>query len=53
MGFFLILDWCVAILGRCRGPNIFPGSFRFGEINSGLGRCEFPLHATGIRRQGA
>jgi hypothetical protein len=41
-------------LGTIWSPNILPDNSRFGEINSPLGRREFPVRAaTGIRWQGA
>jgi hypothetical protein len=52
MGLFLVLFWCSAVVGRCKRPSVFADNSRFGEFNSRLDRCEFPLRsATGIRSQ--
>jgi len=55
MCLFQLLLWCSTVVGRGAGLNIVGDNSRnsrFGEINSRLGRCEFPFRvATGICRQ--
>jgi hypothetical protein len=55
MCLFQRLWWCSTVVGRVAGLNIVGDNSRnsrFGEINSRLGRCEFPFRvATGIYRQ--
>src|SRR5712692_9811927 len=48
----MVLYWCSAVAVRCESPSVFADNSRFGEFNSRLGRCEFPVSAaTGIRSQ--
>src|SRR5712671_491053 len=52
MCLFLILFWCSSVLGDVQARRFFAINSRFGEVNSRLGRREFPVRsATGIGSQ--
>src|SRR6516165_1447503 len=53
MYLFLILLWCMTVVGRFGGPNPISRNSRFGGFNSRLGLRKFPVRmTTGIWSQG-
>ena len=52
MFLFLVLLWCSAVVYDAGARTVFAVIPRFGEFNSRLGGCKFPVRiTTGIREQ--